>query len=440
MIHPLRVILCSAFLLAISASAFAGDGLQRLTAEKLAAVTEAVAKLKSARTDRERPGPYREHRANLHVHSAFSHDSRGKIDDIVAAAKKVGTTVLMFNEHPASHYDFFTEGHQGLRDGVLLIPGAEMRGFLVFPTQSLKGLDGGSNQEFTDLVVGRDGRMFISHLEERMDWQLEGITGVEIYNTHADFKDEKELIAAMRDPLWLFRSAGLFRQYPQAAYSALMDYPVDYLRRFDELCRKAPHTGVSANDAHQNVGIRLRMANDDKVVVEDALEEKLVELDSASNPVLKALALGKKPDDILFQILVDPYEASLRHVGTHLLLTELTSAAVWDALRAGRAFVAFDWLADAQGFDFAATSSNMRHEMGSQVKLEPGLKFVGQAPLPGTWKLIQNGANIAKSSGSSWEFPVAEPGVYRVEVWLDVADEPKPWILSNPIYVTADDQ
>ena len=88
-------------------------------------------------------------------------------------------------------------------------------------------LDGGSNQEFTDLVCGRGGRLFICHLEERMDWQLEGITGTEIYNTHADFKDEADLLKAFRDPLWLFRTAPLFRQYPQAAYSALLDRPAD---------------------------------------------------------------------------------------------------------------------------------------------------------------------------------------------------------------------
>ncbi|MFO0919382.1 MAG: hypothetical protein U0872_13860 [Planctomycetaceae bacterium] len=434
----MRTAVCAVLLGLASRDVFAGDGLKRLTSERLAATADAVEKLKAERKELKRPGPYREYRANLHVHSAFSHDSRGKIDEIVAAAKKVGTSILMFNEHPAPHYDFFADGHRGLHDGVLLIPGAEMRGFLVFPTQSLQGLDGGSNQEFTDLVVGRDGRMFISHLEERMDWEPVGITGVEIYNTHADFKEEKELIAAMRDPLWLFRSAGLFRQYPQAAYSALMDYPADYLRRYDELCQKAPHTGVSANDAHQNVGIRLRMANGDKVVVEDALEEKLVELDAASNPVLKALALGKKPDDVLFEILVDPYEASLRHVGTHLLMTELTQEAVWDALRAGRAFVAFDWLADSTGFDVAAISSSQRFELGSQVALTEGLKLAGAAPLPGTWKLIRNGEKITETSGSSCEFPVTQQGVYRVEVWLKVADEFKPWILSNPVYVATD--
>jgi hypothetical protein len=31
---------------------------------------------------------------------------------------------------------------------------------------------------------------------------------------------------------------------------------------------------------------------------------------------------------------------------------------------------------------------------------------------------------------------VTQPGVYRVESFLEVAGELRPWIISNPIYVT----
>ena len=133
-----------------------------------------------------------------------------------------------------------------MKDGVLLIPGAETNGFLVFPKQSLRGLGTGTPQEFCDLVRGRGGLMFLSHLEERMNWEVRGLTGTEIYNTHADFKDEKNLIAALRNPFWLLKAIDLFQKYRQEAFSALQDYPQDYLRRWDQLCEKAPHTGVAA--------------------------------------------------------------------------------------------------------------------------------------------------------------------------------------------------
>src|SRR5207302_1006900 len=263
--------------------------LEKLKPAKLEAVHQAITALRAERQPLPRQGPYREFRANLHVHSHLSHDSRAKLDEIVPAAKKAGTQVLMFTEHPAERYDYFKDGHRGLRDGVLLIPGAETNGFLVYPTGSLRGLTLDTPQEFCDLVRGRGGLMFLSHLEERMDWNVRGLTGVEIYNTHADFKDEKNLQAALRNPLWIYQSAELFQKYPQETFSALLDYPADYLKRYDELCQSAPHTGVAANDSHQNIGLVIQLLEGDKIRGEDALGKKLFELDLGALPLLQPL-------------------------------------------------------------------------------------------------------------------------------------------------------
>jgi hypothetical protein len=189
--------LAAAVLLAPPARA---DALARLEADRLEAVHKAVADLRAQRRKLDRAGPYREYRANLHVHSGLSHDSRGTLAEIVAAARACGTSVVMFTEHPGEHFDYYEDGHRGVKDGVQLIPGAETGGFLVFPTRSLRGLEVGKPQEFADLVRGRDGLLFLSHLEERIDWDVRGLTGVEIYNTHADLKDEKRLLSALRNP------------------------------------------------------------------------------------------------------------------------------------------------------------------------------------------------------------------------------------------------
>lgn len=228
------------------------DAVTRLEREKLQAVHKAIEALRTDWRKVPRPGPYKEYRANLHVHSALSHDSRGTIDEIVKAAKATGTQVLMFTEHPADHFDILKDGHKGLKDGVLLIPGAETRGFLAFPKVSLRGTDGGTSQEFADLIRGRGGLMFLSHLEERMDWEIRGLTGVEIYNTHANFKAQKRLSTSLRNPLWLLKIAPLFGDFPQEAFSALQEYPADYLKRWDQLCEKTPHTGIAANDAPEH--------------------------------------------------------------------------------------------------------------------------------------------------------------------------------------------
>lgn len=418
-----------------AASSRATDTAARLTADRLEAVHQAAERLRGERKAPERLSELADYRANLHIHSALSHDSRGKIDEIVAAAKRAGTRVLLFTEHPDSHYDFVRDGHQGLKDGVLLVPGAETKGLLVFPKQSLGGVDAGDAQALSDLVRGRGGLTFLSHLEERMDWELRGLTGAEIYNTHAVVKGDRKLAAALRDPFWLLGAAGLFGKYPQEAFSALHDYPADYLRRYDELCALRPHTGIAANDAHQNLGLSIRLVDAQTARLETALGEKIADLNADLIAAIHPFPKGAKPGDTVFQLLLDPYECSLRHVGTHLLMKELTTDAVWQALEQGRAFVAFDWMADATGFDLVAEVGGQRYPLGSRVKFASETRLLGRSPLPGHWKILRGGKVVAEATGCEFTATLTEPGIYRAELWLDLAGEERIWVLTNPIYL-----
>jgi hypothetical protein len=448
------IVRCCAVWLLVACSAWntqlRADALSKLKPAKLEAIHRSLEKLREARRELALRGPGGEYRANLHVHSAWSHDSRGSIDEIVAAARRAGTQVLLFNEHPADHYDYLQQGHRGIRDGVLLIPGAETQGFLVFPTQSTARMTFAAPQDLSDFVRSRGGQTFVSHLEERMDWKVPGVTGVEIYNTHADFKDEQGLVAALKNPLRFFQLAESFREFPQEAYSALLDYPQEYLRKWDALCQQAPHTGVSANDAHQNIGLVVRWTSADRARMQDALGKTLLDLDLTNLPGAEKLLEGRQVGDALFELILDRYEFALRHVGTHLRMTELTESAVRNALDRGRAFVAFDWLVDARGFDFAAEIGGQRWEMGSEPPLpaaaetpankHAGIWFSAVAPLSAHWKLICDGQIIQESDGDTLRYQATRPGVYRCEAWLNVDGQPTIWILSNPIYVRPADR
>lgn len=174
----------------------------------------------------------------------------------------------------------------------------------------------------------------------------------------------------------------------------------------------------------------------DKGRLEDALGEKGLEMDLSALPDIEILRKDKHPGDVIFSLFLDRYENSLRHVGTHLLLKDQSEQSVRERLDAVRAFVAFDWIADSTGFDFAATSETMRHEMGSQVTLSPDLVLKAISPLPVHWRLIRNGEVVSESDGGTLHSEVASPGVYRCEAWLDVAGERMIWILSNPVYMT----
>jgi hypothetical protein len=437
------------FLLVGAPHALGQDALDRLKLDYLQRIREAREQFALQRQAVGNEGSsfqdsYRSVRANLHVHSELSHDSRGKIEDIVAAAKRAGTEVLMFTEHPSNEKDFFIDGNQGIREGVLLIPGAEMKGMLVFPTLSLRPYESSEPIDLARLVRTRGGHVFLSHLEERMDWEIPGLSGVEIYNTHADFKKQKRMVEAMKNPLWLVKLGELVKDYPQEVFSALQSYPDDYLKRFDQLNQIAPHCGVAANDAHQNVGVRIRLKDADSVSVEDPIGEVLLTLPKLlAAPVVKIPA-DAMPGDLLFSLQLDPYEFSLRHAGTHLLVKEFSREGVWEALENRRAFVGFDWLADAKGFnawvvDISDLIGPVVHSIGSRVRWSDDLHWIAHAPLNCDWRLLRNGSVAVETKGSEFKERLTEPGVYRIEAWLTVGEEKLPWILSNPIFVEEGD-
>ncbi len=428
--------LALAWLLLLSASSLAlADSIERMQLEKLRATHEKIQSLKKDWQKVSLPSGYDDVRSLLHVHSAFSHDSRGTIDEIVAAAREVGVRVIMFTEHPASHYDYIKDGHRGMKDGVLLIPGAETQGYHAYPKRSIQDEKSEGPQGFCDLVRSTDGHIFLCHLEERMDWNIKGLTGTEIYNTHADFKDETKFLAALRSPLTLLGLAPAVKQYPQEMFGALMDYPADYLKRYDQLCLEGRLTGVSGNDSHHNQAYRAKLVEGGKVELEDALGKKLATLDAEKVLPLKLLVNGKKPGDVIFELDLDPYARSFHHVSTHLLLKEVTEAEVRKALDEGRAYVAFDWIADPTGFVVRADRGEQTWPLGAEVPLAEGLRLRSEAPLPGKFKLVRSGEVILEQSGRSIDVPLDKPGNYRVEVWQTLAGEDRPWILSNPIYV-----
>jgi hypothetical protein len=437
MIRLAKLTIAVAFILVIDVHPIRADAVERLGLERLRATHEQVAALAAQRREVSLTSQYDDYRAQMHVHSAFSHDSNGTIEEIVDAARAVGARVVMFSEHPAQHYDYFSDGHSGMRDGVLLIPGAETKGFLAYPTRSIEDEPTETPQAFSDLVQSTGGLSFVSHVEERMDWDITGSTGMEIYNTHADVKDETRLMAMMRDPLGLAGLSPAFAQYPQEAFAALLDYPAQYLRRYDRLCQTRRVTGVAANDAHHNQGFRAVMDDDGTVRVEDALGEKLATLDPAKTPALAPLVAGRRSGDVVLALDLDPYEHSFRHTSTHLLINELSKAAVGDALGDGRVYVAFDWMADPTGFVCFAEQDGRPLPLGSETIAGEPLRIRAEIPLPGTIRLVHNGKVIEQRDSHDLDVTVEEPGVYRVEVLLTLVGEPRPWILTNPFYLRA---
>ncbi len=69
------------------------------------------------------------------------------------------------------------------------------------------------------------------------------------------------------------------------------------------------------------------------------------------------------------------------------------------------------------------------------MKLAPAQRLVAQFPVSCHIRLLSGGRLIAERSGDHLEHDLEAPGIYRVEAWLEIGGEERPWLYSNPIYV-----
>jgi len=263
-----------------------------------------------------------------------------------------------------------------MRDGVLFFAGSEDDHQLRFP--------------------GPDGDLrFLSHLEEIPNASGEGFTGMEIYNRHTDEKDEtafeEYLRTAIKNPTEWSSLARLQSLYPDEVFNAGTDYWPTIFAIWDRELAKHPFTGIGANDSHQN--------------------------------------------QIFNSVTFDPYEVGFRSVVTHILAQQLTQQAIRESLRAGRVYVAHDWICDPSGFSFAAINSKGVHAMGDRVPMLAGTHLQARVPVVADLRLIHNGAIVAEQTGTEIDFVPNEAGAYRLEAWLAIDSEQRPWIYSNPIYL-----
>ncbi len=317
-------------------------------------------------------GVYRDYRAILHIHAEDSDHTKGTRPEVLAAAREAGVNVIMFTDHRGPKPDTWT----GLRDGVLFIAGSEDDHLLRYPSPTLE-------------------LKFLSHLEERPDMPSAGAQGMEIYNRHTDATIHKEVYDYIRDAMkkpaeWKRLVADL-KAYPDEVFAAGTGVLPQFLDRWDQETAQHPFTGIAANDAHQN--------------------------------------------NIFNGVTFDPYAVAFRFVSTHILARDLTDTDIRASLAAGHVYVAHDWLCDPAGFSFTAQNNLGAFDMGDPVPLTNGTRLEARLPIPAKIKLIHGNAIVAESSDARFSFIVKEPGPYRLEAWLTVDGEDRPWIYSNPIYI-----
>lgn len=416
---------------------------ERIAPERLQAVSEARGALRRNRREVALKHGLTDYRAILHAHAEDSAHTGGTRPELLAAAKKTGVKVILLTDHVRPPRDFINDSWRGLREGILFIPGAESEGFLAYPTRSViaqhKPKSWKSRDEYIDLIKAEGGNIFLSHVEEKYDWETARLDGLEIYNNHTDMEDELEFLGwlrgALTDPARLRQLEEMLKTYPLEVFGSLQDYLAPIIAKWDRDLLDHPLTGIAANDCHHNQVYEIKAAGADAIEI-SILGDPPRKVTTQQAPRIAEMLNGRRPGDLIARIDLDPYESSLQFVSTHLLLPALNEEAVRQALRSGHAYVSHDWLCDPTGFAFIAERNGRRAGvMGDRIKLEKNLRLRLAAPAEGIVRLFRNGTMIDEVRAGRLDWPVTEPGVYRAEIWLEIDGEQRPWIYANPIRV-----
>lgn len=419
--------------------------LERMSYERLKATHADVVRLAAQRRRLEPlPGLY-DFRCILHAHAEDSAHTGGTRPEMLADAKRASVHAILLTDHFRPPRDFISDSWRGVYEDVLFIPGSESRGFLIYPSGTILDKMDQPLPEFIATVRRDRGLIFLSHIEERPQHSTEGLDGMEIYNRHADAKKDVAgiigLMLKLTDPQALRELEQALQDFPDELLASQISYPEDYLAKWDAETPLRRLTGVAANDCHHNQILIMKMIDEATVAIGTNVDsdEKLRRFTATLRPGIRQLTKDRQPGDILARLDLDPYFRAFRNVSTHVLAGELSEANVRRALRDGRAYVSHDWMCDPTGFRFHARLSDRgAGVLGDDVSWTEGLSLVAELPVTCRMRLLRNGQVVHESVGERLEYGVPEPGVYRIEAWLRLDDEDRPWIYANPIYVRAE--
>lgn len=356
------------------------------------------------------PAGLAEYTAVLHIHSAFSHDGRGSLDQIAAAAQRAGVRVVFLTDH--NTLKPLAEGHERWYGSTLILVGAEITtgsGYLLLldPRGDLPvRARGFALDDLLQRYRAAGALVLVAHPEHpRLGWRDEwpaadGLEVIDVFDQLVTTSRPRQLFGLLAYPA-----------NPAMAILSMIHWPRSVLARWDRLARERPTLGVLGLDAHGGIALT---------------EERDLNFPSHET----AFRVGR-----MHFVTPDPLREDAAD-----------RTRVYRAMRAGHFFNAFDGLAPASGFRFEARHAGGRVLMGETTVARADLRLWIRVP-PGpaaTVRVLRDGEVLAEGRPgprSTFEVGAGAPGVYRVEVDLETGLFPLsttrvwPWIFSNPIYV-----
>jgi hypothetical protein len=374
------------------------------------------------------------YRGVLHLHSYWSHDSKGTIYELLEAAKLRNINFIFLTDHPHGNLDTFPRGYRrGMYDGVLLEPGSEKQGFDAWPLQD-GVVDWKTNKDtVAKQLVSNGGMVFYAHTEEPHNWNNPYYQGMEIYNFHTNVKGKKSTLPIITD--FLINGP----KYRAWAYRTIFERQTAILARWDTLNMHRKIVGFSAVDEHENVNFRARYLKDGKV--------QWMGINTKPIDTVKVSFWNRwmfhEPDQsgwIFRWMLVNTYETSFNNSVNYLFADTLTVSNISHHLIQGHHFTAFRFLADATGFCYFGEGKDgkMAGMMGDSIKISDLKKLSAVSPFPGRFTLIKDGKSVDITSNEQYQYSFdkdLQKGAYRLEVEVKPGKDWQPWIYTNPIYL-----
>ncbi len=323
-----------------------------------------------------------------HIHTTFS-DGKKDLDEIAKIASLAALDFIILTDHGSPNYDSYA--NQGWKEKVLVLAGSELsvsRGHLVGLDFKLPTSRFSQNAETAAYQIKtKGGFTIICHPYSKVQWswgEFINYSGIDIIN--ADSMLKKDILLSLP-----YLPALLIK--PEYALLKILDSPHRNLRKWDELNKIHPLYGYFSTDAH-----RL-------------------------------------------------YQPAFDFLRLHLLLKtplskhfETARYQVYETLKRGRFYNSIHAAAHARGFRFWGEKRKKMIPMGGSTFLDYPVKLHIKAPFSFSNEihLVHNGKKIFQSSEENSSYETAQPGTYRIEVYLRERTplaKNVPWIVSNPIFL-----
>lgn len=341
-------------------------------------------------------------RGVMHVHTRRS-DGTGTIEQIAAAAARVGLDFVVFTDHGTANRK---PERPAYWSGVLCIDAVEIStdgGHVV-------ALDlpeapyplGGESRDVIDDIRRLGGFSIAAHPDsaaadlEWTNWKAP-FDGLEWLNIDSQWRDEP----------WPDLARALLT-YPfsrVATLAALIDRPDSLLARWDALTAERRVVGVAATDAHARIAL-------------DPYRDR-------------------------FALRAPGYEPVFRTVSISLPGVELSRNAaddarkVVDAIRGGRLYSTVDGFGGPVALELTATAGSARASFGGALPADGRIEFRAATNVPAGSRLVllKNGSEVASSAAPALAYSAEGRGAYRIEIEWTGKSQPLPWVVSNPVYV-----